>query len=377
MLSDFRGKDAFTADMTFKRINKKVQDECFGPDSEDGTRPVRQDVQVFYKHMSQLEWTPDKGGLMKLMADWEANGCHGAMANSGVSPLDWATDHSLAEKQEDDYKKIFTEHVQEIFASRSSSAFFDENANHMPENFLEAVSAVRGPNAWQAAPPCIEGSNVDCFGPDSEKATADVSGQQPQREEQLGQQSTFAKDRQTLNTKRDRVDQNLQELQAHRQRMRQEMVVLDDKAEKLRRAAAPCIEGSNVEEKEQLFDPMAIFRPGTNIPTSNPMQPGAGGPYVRPGSPCLRMDNQNHSNAEEEEGEDPNQWIADMHEMDLEKVQVQWLNMKEPELRAYAIRKGVLNAETMPKKDDLINGLVDWFHKFRAEKMQGHLSNSA
>ena len=36
-----------------------------------------------------------------------------------------------------------------------------------------------------------------------------------------------------MNTKVDRVDQNLQELQAHRQRMRQEMVVLDDKAEKL------------------------------------------------------------------------------------------------------------------------------------------------
>ena len=292
MLSDFRGKDAFTADMTFKRINKKVQDECFGPDSEDGTRPVREDVQVFYKHMRQFEWTPDKGGLMKLMADWEANGCQGAMANSGVSPLDWATDHSLAEKQEDDYKKIFTEHVQEIFASRSSSAFFDENANHMPENFLEAVSAVRGPNAWQAAPPCIEGSNV--------------------------------------------------------------------------------------EEKEQLLDPIANLRPGTNIPTLNPMQPGAGGPYVRPGSPCLWMDNQNHSNAEEEEGEDPNQWIADMHEMKLEQLQVQWLNMKEPELRATAIRKGVLNAETMPKKDDLINGLVDWFHKFRGfGKTQGHPSNSA
>ena len=276
MLSDFRGKDAFTADMTFKRINKKVQDECFGPDSEDGTRPVREDVQVFYKHMSQLEWTPDKGGLMKLMADWEANGYQGAMANSGVSPLDWATDHSLAEKQEDDYKNIFTEHVQEIFASRSSSAFFDENANHMPENFLEAVSAVRGPNAWQAAPPCIESSNV--------------------------------------------------------------------------------------EEKEKLLDPIANLRPGTNIPTLNPMQPGAGGPYVRPGSPCLWMDNQNHSNAEEEEGEDPNQWIADMHEMKLEQLQVQWLNMKEPELRATAIRHGVLNAQTMPKKDDLINGLVDWFH---------------
>ena len=90
------------------------------------------------------------------------------------------------------------------------------------------------------------------------------------------------------------------------------------------------------------------------------------------------MDNQNHSNAEEEEGEDPNQWIADMHETDLEQAQVRWLNMKEPELRALAIRKGVLNAETMPKKDDLINGLVDWFHKFRGfGKTQGHPSNSA
>ena len=194
MMSDFRGKDAFTADISFKRANQKVQEECFGQDSEDDTRPVSKDMQVFYKHMSQLEWTPDKGGLMKLMADWEANGCHGAMANSGVSPLHWAMDHSLAEKQEDDYKKIFTQHVQEIFANQSSITFFDENAVHMPETFLEAVSAVRGPNAWQAAPPCIEGSNA--------------------------------------------------------------------------------------EEKEQLLDPIVNLRPGTNIPTLYPMQPGAGGPYV-------------------------------------------------------------------------------------------------
>ena len=249
-MSDFRGKDAFTADISFKRANQKVQEECFGQDSEDDTRPFSKDMQVFYKHMSQLEWTPDKGGLMKLMANWEANGCHGAMANSGVSPLHWAMDHSLAEKQEDDYKKIFTQHVQEIFANQSSITFFDENAVHMPETFLEAVSAVRGPNAWQAAPPCIEGSNVDCFGPDSEEATADVSGQQPEREQQLGQQSTFKKIRQTLNVNRDQVDQQLQELEAQRQRVRQNLVSLDDKEEKARQAAPPCIEGSNVEEKD-------------------------------------------------------------------------------------------------------------------------------
>ena len=81
---------------------------------------------------------------------------------------------------------------------------------------------------------------------------------------------------------------------------------------------------------------------------------------------------------EEEEGEDPNQWMADMHEMDLEQVQVQWLNMKEPELRAYSIRKGVLNAETMPKKDDLINGLLDYLQKLIAQQMQNrHPSSSA
>ena len=93
---------------------------------------------------------------------------------------------------------------------------------------------------------------------------------------------------------------------------------------------------------------------------------------------ALWMDNQNHSNAEEEEGEDPNQWIANMHETDLEQAQVRWLNMKVPQLRELAIRKGVLNAETMPKKYDLINGLLDWLQKLIAQQMQtGHPSSSA
>ena len=54
------------------------------------------------------------------------------------------------------FELILTHHV-----------FFDENANQMPENFLEAVSVVRGPNAWQPAPPSIEGSNAEAAMPEA------------------------------------------------------------------------------------------------------------------------------------------------------------------------------------------------------------------
>ena len=139
--------------MAFRTECRQVHEACFGPDSDHDVSEVREDVQVFYKHMNEQEWTEDKGQLMKLFAQWEANGCQGAMANSGMTPLDWAKDHSLATQQEEDYQKIFTAHVREMLASQSSSQFFEDHADKMPETFLEAVSAVRGPNAWQPPPP--------------------------------------------------------------------------------------------------------------------------------------------------------------------------------------------------------------------------------
>ena len=147
-----RRKDQITSDLTFRTERQKVHEDCFGADSDDESGK-KIDVQVFYKHMGEQEWTEDKGLLMKLVAQWEANGCQGAMANSGVSPIDWATDHSVATQQEEDYQKNFTAHVREMLASQRSSQFFQDHADKMPETFLEAVSAVRGPNAWQPPPP--------------------------------------------------------------------------------------------------------------------------------------------------------------------------------------------------------------------------------
>ena len=86
MLSDFRGKGAFTADMTFKRINKKVQEECFGPDSEDGTRPVREDVQSVSQSVesysksraSDPHWSGVSGHFVSfLSSDLPGSHCRG------------------------------------------------------------------------------------------------------------------------------------------------------------------------------------------------------------------------------------------------------------------------------------------------------------
>lgn len=134
--------------MTFRTASEQVHEDCFGADADDDSS-LMLDVQVFYKHMNEQEWTEDKGRLMKLFAQWEANGCQGAMANSGMSPLDWAKDHSTACHQEEEYKATFTAHVREMLQSREGSQFFQDHSGSMPETFLEAVSAVRGPNAWQ------------------------------------------------------------------------------------------------------------------------------------------------------------------------------------------------------------------------------------
>ncbi len=141
-----------TANTTFRTERQQAHDDCFGADSGDDDS-LKLDVQVFYKHMNEQEWTEDKGRLMKLFAQWEANGCQGAMANSGMSPLEWAKDHSTACHQEEEYKATFTAHVREMLQSREGSEFFEQHVGQMPETFLEAVSAVRGPNAWQPPPP--------------------------------------------------------------------------------------------------------------------------------------------------------------------------------------------------------------------------------
>ena len=141
-----------TAGMTFRTERLKAHEDCFGPDSDDDTS-LKIDVQVFYKHMHDQDWSEDKGRLLKLFAEWEANGCQGAMANSGTTPLDWATDHSTACHQEEEYKATFTSHVRQMLQSREASQFFQDHAGKMPETFLEAVCAVRGPNEWQPPPP--------------------------------------------------------------------------------------------------------------------------------------------------------------------------------------------------------------------------------
>ena len=141
-----------TADMACRAGRQKVHEECFGPLSDDGTS-LQVDVQAFYKHMNDQDWSEGKGRLMKLFAEWEANGCQGAMANSGMTPLDWATDHSTACHQEEEYKANFTAHVRQMLQSREGSQFFQDHAGKMPETFLEAVCAVRGPNEWQPPPP--------------------------------------------------------------------------------------------------------------------------------------------------------------------------------------------------------------------------------
>ena len=73
---------------------------------------------------------------------------------------------------------------------------------------------------------------------------------------------------------------------------------------------------------------------------------------------------------EEEEGRNLEQWKEDAYEWAVEEAQVRWHNMKVPKLRALAIIKGVLNEKTLPKKDDLVNGLLDYLRKWIAQQMQ-------
>ena len=124
-----------------------ILEDCFGKDDEDEF-DVGDKCKLFYRHMEAVEWCEDKGRIMKLFAEWEAQGCDGAMSNSGQTPTEVAMDTSLASQQEADYQKVFLEHTRELFANDSAMSLFNEHAVNMPASFLEAVSMYRGPNHW-------------------------------------------------------------------------------------------------------------------------------------------------------------------------------------------------------------------------------------
>ena len=132
---------------TDAQTRNAVLEECFGKDSEDEF-DVGEQCKLFFSHMETLEWSEDKGRIMKLFAEWEAQGCDGAMSNSGQTPTEVAMDQSLADKEESDYQNVFLQHTRELFANDSTMSLFNEHADQMPDTFLQAVSMYRGPNHW-------------------------------------------------------------------------------------------------------------------------------------------------------------------------------------------------------------------------------------